>query len=232
MERLPRPTAVEAYYASAIFTGPHAQPVPQEYQSSAERAEIITRDVLDLYKSIDQFDVYMGTSIRSLSDVQRGEVLLNLLEEEGEKIIGRPLLVTAPWLLTSPNNREKGRLERWCIERSHTALIYDGGKDTLGKDMEDAMARIIHRKPVIRLIEDATRAEIAQNIHPLALVGSYEHAIGTHVVRDMAGAIRCLTALLLETPHTRTEMHGEWKQTFCTLCNSCIEERKQYDPPY
>lgn len=147
---------------------------PGEIESTKKAADEVLKNLL----RNPNFDIYLATSLRSLQDFIKAEVLCGILETELDAKVFCPALcgvALGAALGDEPN--EKGDIERFFISRSYLFFGTEMEKATWGKYVESAHF-LLRGKPAIFIVADNAEEkhlsafEIFRNRHPMKTAGN------------------------------------------------------------
>ncbi len=206
---------------------------PGEIESTKKAADEVLKNLL----RNPNFDIYLATSLRSLQDFIKAEVLCGILEAELDARVFCPALCgVAMGAALGDEPNEKGDIERFFISRSYLFFGTEMEKATWGKYIEAAHF-LLRGKPAIFIVADNAEEkhlsafEIFKNRHPMKTAGSAFLAHGPHVVKTIEEGLKCARMELNRKPmfnlaETTTEMNDKTKirsaNYHCPVCGSLL----------
>ena len=218
---LPRLTWEEGLVLNQLYTD--YTKVPEELEHLIPEAEKKNEELLHLYLSQKEFDIYFAASQRDIKDYEEAEKICRILEQ-----IDKNIKIIRPASFAMKSNRQKGDLERLFLERSKCAFLLDMGKDTWGRNVEAAEMLLLHKKPVVILVSDtpigkyASKYQIFKTIHPKNVIGKINDAWGMHVTKSTEEAVNCIKAILNNSVETKTVTEDGAKNVYCLGCGSLL----------
>ena len=150
----------------------------------------------DLYLSmIEELDVYVATSMRTREDFV-------LMAEFCNGVFAAPALEQLhvryfdPTISAAKGHEDKGLIECLMVKCAKALVYYAGARESLGKDLEAAMALSLG-KPVIFYCEDPARERFFRDVHPLTRLIDFESGVpvGAMITSDKDTVIELLSRI-------------------------------------